>query len=89
MHYQNRLLSERTAHRSPLTPCAHSTLLVASFARLWCAFAAPSPVAILTRTEAVNFTVQTKYCHVYECDYRRGLDWISDLLATCTHDSEL
>jgi hypothetical protein len=23
------------------------------------------------------------------CDYRRGLDWRMDLLATCTHHSEL
>jgi hypothetical protein len=22
------------------------------------------------------------YCHVYECDYRWGLDWWMDLLAT-------
>jgi hypothetical protein len=29
----------------------------------------------------------TKYCHVNECDYRRGLDWRLDLLSTLTHDS--
>jgi hypothetical protein len=29
------------------------------------------------------------YCHVYECDCRRGLDWWLDLLTTYTHDSEL
>jgi hypothetical protein len=29
------------------------------------------------------------YCHVYVCDYRRGLDWWMDLLTTYTHDSEL
>jgi hypothetical protein len=26
-----------------------------------------------------------KYCHVVECDYRRGLDWIVDVLATLTN----
>jgi hypothetical protein len=29
------------------------------------------------------------YCHVYECDCRRGLDWWFDLLTTYTHDSSL
>jgi hypothetical protein len=24
-----------------------------------------------------------------ECDYRRGMDWILDLLTTCIHHSEL
>jgi hypothetical protein len=30
-----------------------------------------------------------KYCHVFVCDYRRGLDWWMDLLNAYTHDSEL
>jgi hypothetical protein len=25
----------------------------------------------------------TQYCHIYVCYYRRGLDWILDLLTTC------
>jgi hypothetical protein len=29
------------------------------------------------------------YCHVYECDYRQGMDWWINLLTTYTHDSEL
>jgi hypothetical protein len=29
------------------------------------------------------------YCHLFECDYRQGLDWILDLLTTFTHDSWL
>jgi hypothetical protein len=29
------------------------------------------------------------YCHMYVCDYRRGLDWSMYLLTTYTHDSEL
>jgi hypothetical protein len=30
-----------------------------------------------------------KYCHVYVCDYRRGLDWGTGLLGTYTQNSEL
>jgi hypothetical protein len=30
-----------------------------------------------------------QYCHVYECYYRRGMNWWMDLLTTYRHDSEL
>jgi hypothetical protein len=35
--------------------------------------------------------VDGKYIVTYlgVCDYRRGMDWILDLLTTCTHHSEL
>jgi hypothetical protein len=29
------------------------------------------------------------YCHMFECDYRKGLDWRLDLLTSLTHDSWL
>jgi hypothetical protein len=30
------------------------------------------------------------YCHdLGVCDYRRGMDWILDILTTCTHHSGL
>jgi hypothetical protein len=35
------------------------------------------------------FLRNVKYCHLYVCDYRRGLYWILDLLSTYTHHSEL
>jgi hypothetical protein len=28
------------------------------------------------------------YCHVYVCDYRRGMDWWIDLLTNYAHDPE-
>jgi hypothetical protein len=34
-------------------------------------------------------SLHTSYCHVYECNYRRGLDWWMHLLTTYTHDWEL
>jgi hypothetical protein len=35
-------------------------------------------------------TKEFNYCHdLRVCDYRRGMDWILDLLTTCTHHSEL
>jgi hypothetical protein len=30
---------------------------------------------------------KVRYCHM--CDYRRGLNWLQELLTSYTHDSEL
>jgi hypothetical protein len=42
---------------------------------------------LLTVNKVVRNAMHRLYCHVYECDSRRGVDWRLDLLTTLTHDS--
>jgi hypothetical protein len=41
------------------------------------------------KTLSVESQRMLQPCHVRECEYKRGLDWRLDLLATLTHDSWL
>jgi hypothetical protein len=39
--------------------------------------------------KATSINIHPTVTYLCVCDYRRGMDWILDLLTTCIHHSEL
>jgi hypothetical protein len=46
-------------------------------------------VNVFTKSRRYAVTILCVCVCVCVCDYRRGMDWILDLLTTCIHNSEL